>query len=439
MGRLDVAPGHPGSDPLPELILPVPSEGGEWSLDRTEAALAALGDPHERVPTIHVAGTNGKGSVSAMLASVLFRSGLRTGLYTSPHLVAFRERFVVQGKPIARSSLVRAAEQAYEAIAAQELTYFEAATVLAFQAFATEAVDVAVVEVGLGGRLDATNVVTPLVSVVTNVALDHQDYLGASVEAIAREKAGIIKVGVPVVTGSTDPRVLAVLDQVAADHGARCHHVDSPNPDEIEWRPDGSIVRLATRRWGSLSLHVPLPGAHQAHNAAIAVGCLECLPEALTPSREAVLDGVSATRWPGRFQEVLLDGRTWIFDVAHNSAGVRALVAALTNRAPPGPRVAVVGVLADKDWKDMVPLVAGVVDHMILTDPTSAPAARRWDPSAVAAALSDQMPVRVERDLEAALEHAESIARGGTVLVTGSHHTVGDALVILGLHDCEPG
>ncbi len=440
---MDVAPGHPGSDPLPDLILPPPAEGGEWTLDPTRSALAALGDPQHSMATIHVAGTNGKGSVAAMLASVLRRAGHRTGLYTSPHLCAFRERFRIDGEPVSRASITAAAAGAHDAIAAANLTYFEAATVLAFQVFAQEGVEVAVVEVGLGGRLDATNVIDPVLTIVTNVDLDHQDFLGGALEDIAMEKAGVFKPGVRAVTGAEDPRVLDVLRKAATQVGAPLEEV-SRSGYAVEEVGGGAVVRLDTAAWGPLSLRVPMAGAHQAHNAAVALRGLERLEGSLRPDRVAVEEGFAGVRWPGRMQVEVVAGTTWVFDVAHNPAAALALEAALDALDPPRPRVAVVGVLADKDWKAMLPPVARAVDAMILTDPPSAPQSRRWDPVEAAAdaeagwaANADGLEVGLR--FEEALRRAEAMAQSGTVVVTGSHHTVGDALLVLGLAPCEPG
>jgi dihydrofolate synthase/folylpolyglutamate synthase len=433
---VDVAPGHPGSDPLPDRILPPPAEGGEWTLTRTRSVLAELGDPQLAYDTIHVGGTNGKGSVAAMVASVLTNCGHRVGLYTSPHLCAFRERFRIDGAPIARDSLMTAATEAYSTIAAGGLTYFEAATVLGFHAFARARVDVAVVEVGLGGRLDATNVLDPRVTVVTNVALDHQEFLGGTLAQIAAEKAGIVKTGVPLVTAARGT-ALTVLRRVAARVGAPMHEVSAPT---VEPAGHGSMIRVSwAGEEGGVGLTVPLAGAHQALNAAVAVRCLDLLPDRLRPSSTELRVGLARTRWPGRLQVEHTGNVTWLFDVAHNPDGAEALAAALAVMDLPSPRVAVIGVLADKDWAAMIPPVAERVERVILVDPPSAPQVRRWNPHDAARALDLKARVTAHSDFAAAIEEARAVADGGSVIVTGSHHTVGDALLELGMAPCEPG
>ncbi|MGW8267903.1 MAG: bifunctional folylpolyglutamate synthase/dihydrofolate synthase, partial [Longimicrobiales bacterium] len=265
-----------GGDVPLDRILPPLSVGVEWGLERTEKALEALGNPHRSYPSIHVGGTNGKGSVAAVLGSVLGHSGLRVGLYTSPHLCSFRERFQIEGIPVSVQDLQDAGEEVRGLLADAGLTFFEAATVLAFHLFAEAEVDVAVIEVGLGGRLDSTNVIGPRLVAITNVAFDHHEYLGDTLQEITREKAGIIKPGVPVVTAETDPDLLEIFrDRVRAVR-APFHSLDPARVvKELEVAPRGNAFTLSTGSWGDLPLISPLPGAHQAGNVALAVSCLE--------------------------------------------------------------------------------------------------------------------------------------------------------------------
>lgn len=398
--------------------------------------MADLGDPHRRYPTVHVGGTNGKGSVAATIAQVLRAAGRRTGLYTSPHLCSFRERFQVDGGALCEGRLLDLAEDLRGPIARHGLTYFEAATVLGFHAFAAEAVDVAVVEVGLGGRLDATNVVVPEVAIVTNIALDHAEYLGDTVELIAGEKAGIAKPGVPMVTAETDPSVLAVLRAACDRVGAPFHALAPERVRAVEVDGQGTSFRFDARGWGVLDLRTPLIGRHQAANAALAVDAVGLLGETLRPSADAVRAGVAGVRWPGRDQIEVVDGRTWLLDVAHNPAGIASLVDVLSRIDLPRPLVAVVGVLADKEWREMLPPILRRVDRALLTAPPSATGERRWDPEAAAAGvraeLPDGYPLATETDFGAALAAARRAAGSGTVVVTGSCYTVGDALRVLG-------
>jgi dihydrofolate synthase / folylpolyglutamate synthase len=410
-------------------LFPRLTGGIRWGLDRTLSLLETVGNPHRDYPTIHVGGTNGKGSVAAMVESVLRQSGQRTGLYTSPHLVDFRERIQFSGEPIAERALLDAARTLWPAVQASVPSFFEAATVIAFLAMSRETVDVAVVEVGMGGRLDSTNVVDPEVAIVTNVAMDHAQYLGHDLTTIAGEKAGIIKPGVPVVTGATEPEVLAVLERRAREVGAELHRVQRP---ECAVDATGTRVELDTI-WGRLSLRLPLTGRHQAANLAVAVRALELLPAARRPDRAAVEAGVAATHWPGRLQIERRGATTWIFDVAHNAAGVESLVDALSDVGPPRPVVALIGVMGDKDWGRMLPPLFAYADAAVLAEPPSAPPERRWDPEAVLVDMAGASAGRVVRPFPAAVAAAAAAAVGGTVLCTGSVHTVGDTMLALGI------
>jgi dihydrofolate synthase / folylpolyglutamate synthase len=423
-----------GDIPL-DRVFPTLPTGVEWGLGRTEELLTEIGDPHRTYPSLHVGGTNGKGSVAAVWARVLQEEGRRVGLYTSPHLCSFRERFQVDGRPVSTSTLLAAADELRDAIARLGLTFFEAATVLAFHLFAREGVEVAVVEVGLGGRLDSTNVVVPEVTAITNVALDHSEYLGHTLESIAGEKAGIIKSGVPVVTGERDGALCEIFRARAESVGAPFH---SMNPAEevrgLMVSTDGNSFGLRTETWGELELRTPLPGRHQAHNAALAVRALELLPEGLRPRGDSVLRGVSGVRWPGRLQIHRGAQGTWVFDVAHNTAGVRALAASIPRLGLPEPLVLLVGIQGDKDWRSMLPPIFEMAGEAVLTQPPSVPPGRRWDPVEAAGAVKVRPKnLHILADFQEALEAARSAAGEGTVLVTGSHHTVGDAMNLLGI------
>ncbi|MCG6989087.1 MAG: bifunctional folylpolyglutamate synthase/dihydrofolate synthase [Gemmatimonadetes bacterium] len=426
--RLD----RPFADPLVGRLFPPLATGVHWGLERTRDALSFLGDPHRRFPVLHVGGTNGKGSVATTLAAVLNRSGVRTGCFTSPHLCSFRERVVVGGEALAEEVLTERAAEIADAVRRFGLTFFEAVTVLGLHAFARERVDLAVAEVGLGGRLDATNVVTPLVSAVTNVAMDHAEYLGDTLPLIAREKAGIVKRGVPFVTAEPDPAIFELFRSIAGERGAPFFGVRPGDLSGIDVARDHTAFTLRTRAWGELRVRTPLVGRHQAANAALAVEILEHLPDGLRPDAEAVLTGVAQVVHPGRDQIEVIDGTTWLLDVAHNTAGVLSLVDTLDRVALPEPVVALVGVLGDKDWRVMLPPLLSRTDRAVLTQPPSAPPERRWDVEDAAGAVEHVCPLRVEEDFVAALESARKEAAGGTVVVTGSCHTVGSALKVLG-------
>jgi dihydrofolate synthase/folylpolyglutamate synthase len=414
-------------------MFPPLAVGVHWGLERTAGALDALGNPQRSYPTLHVGGTNGKGSVAATLAAVLEEAGLRTGCFTSPHLCSFRERMVVGGSALSEATLLERAAEVRDVVVLHGLTFFEAATVLGLHAFAREGVDVAVAEVGLGGRLDATNVLTPIVSAVTNVAMDHSDYLGDTLPEIASEKAGILKPGVPFVTAEIAEELLEVFRRIARDRGAPLFVLDPRSAvEDLEIARDHTAFSMDTRSWGRLRLCTPLVGRHQAANAALAVEILEHLPPHLRPGKEAVVTGVGRVVHPGRDQIEVIDGGTWLFDVAHNTAGIHSLVDTVDRLDLPRPLVALVGVLGDKDWRSMLPPLFSRSDYAVLTQPPSAPPERRWDAKAAADAVAHVCPMRVETDFPRALDRARTEAANGTVVVTGSVHTVGSALTVLG-------
>jgi dihydrofolate synthase/folylpolyglutamate synthase len=418
-------------DALIAELFPRLTGGIRWGLERTARLLAEVGDPHTRFASLHVGGTNGKGSVAATLASVLRAAGRRVGLYTSPHLCSFRERIQIDGAAIEKPALLAAAERLWPAIRRERPSFFEATTAIALLALAEAGVEIAVIEVGLGGRLDATNVIMPEVCVLTNVSLDHVQYLGSTVEAVAREKAGIIKPGVPVVTGEWHGVAHDVFRWRAAEVRSPLHAL-RPEAYAIERTTLAGTILSVERSDGPLRLEAPLLGAHQAGNVALAVRALEALPASLRPDRAAVTRGVAAVRWPGRLQQERIGGVPWLFDVAHNVAGVEALVAALAQLPVPRPVVAVVGVLGDKDWAGMIRPLYTAAERVLLTEPPTAPAERRWDPARVLDEVASPRAL-VVRDFHAALAVAQraAAAQGGSVLVTGSFHTVGDALIAL--------
>lgn len=421
-----------------DMLFPEAPNAVDWGLARMESALSQLGDPHRRYRCLHVGGTNGKGSVASTWATILQHQGHRTGLYTSPHLCSFRERIMVGGRPLPAGRLAETAARIRPLATELRMSFFEATTLLALVVFAEEEVDTACVEVGLGGRLDATNVITPEVAAITNVALDHQDYLGHSLEEIAYEKAGIMKPRVPLVTAEGRPAVQDVLRARATEIGAPLHLVD-PRRDIVDLRlgPVATRFGLRTRQGDTLELETPLPGAHQATNAALAVRALELLPN--PPSRDALIRGVAGVKWPGRGQIRRIDDHLFIFDVAHNVAAVGALVRVLADLAPPRPIVLLTGILGDKDWSRMLPPLVDMADHAVFTVPSSAPAERIWNPHEVAAEVSRGATIEVEDDVGTALYRAMALAGTGTIVVTGSCHTVGDVLLVLGLSPFEPG
>ena len=362
-----------------------------------------LGRPDRHFPAIHIGGTNGKGSTCAFIANELMAQGWRVGLYTSPHLVSPTERITVDGVPIGEDAFTEWTAQLKTHIERVDASFFEATTALAFADFAARDVDIAVVEVGLGGRLDATNVLMPLVSAVTKIALEHAEYLGPDLKGIAREKAGIAKPKVPFVTGESDPEIRAEIVKEAKRRGAE------------------PIITVDTTLAPRKDTRLGLRGRHQLANALVAHGVLNALPAPFGPVGKNLPGSFADAYIPARFE---LRGK-WIFDVAHNPDGMKVVADAVQTAQPPirRPLHALVGIRNDKDWRAMLEILRPVVDRLVLTVPPSIPVMQRWSLDDLDA-LSHFDP-----DFTHALEDIQQGA--GSVLVTGSFHTVGDALARL--------
>lgn len=400
--------------------------GMRMDLGPISRLLDAVDRPHESYVVLHVGGTNGKGSTAAMLASIVRAAGYSVGLYTSPHLVDFTERIRINGAPITMDEVAAFADELRGRMPSDlDPTFFEFTTALAFLAFARARVDVAVVEVGMGGRLDATNVVRPLVSIVTNVDVDHQRYLGDTVAAIAQEKAGIIKPGVPVVTAATHPDALEVLAARAAERCApliligRDARVEGASPATFAYR--GVTDRLD-------GLTCPLLGRHQLTNAATVLAAVELAgTRGLSISEAAVRRGLAGVRWEGRL-EVLRHRPRIMVDGAHNAAGAAALADFLRGERSAGRmgRLTVVfGILADKDLPAIIERVGALADEIVLTEPSyhrAAPIDALRD-----AASSLAVPVRIAPSVARALEEVEArLAPDDWCVITGSLYTVGE-------------
>ena len=383
----------------------------KFGLETTRELLVLLGAPHRLIPTIHIGGTNGKGSVSTLAAESLQEAGWRVGMYTSPHLVSFRERIRVDGVPITADAVAAWTTLLRPEIEARQATFFEATTAIAFADFAARGAEIAVVEVGLGGRLDSTNVVTPLVSAVTKVAMDHMKYLGDTLERIAVEKAGIAKEGVPFVIGEMDPGLAGVLRETARRLGGAVQVVP------------------ANERWSG---PLALDGPHQRRNAAVANAVLQALPDRYRPDAPAIGRGFARARVPGRFDR---RGK-WLFDVAHNPDGMRALVAALDASDLPRPIHALVSILGDKEWAPMLVELDRGIDRGVLTIAPTAEG-RGWTTDWLQQWLNDPARPHAKAEWSLRPEFRQALAevqRGaGTILVTGSFHTVGDVMEKLGL------
>jgi len=393
-------------------------------LARTEALLAEMGSPHRNLTAIHVAGTNGKGSVVATCEALLRARGYRVGKYTSPHLIDFRERITIDGRPISEAEVLEFLARWIPFAEELGATFFEVTTALAFDWLAKNNTDVCVIETGLGGRLDSTNVLAPSVATVTSIGLDHTDLLGDTLDAIAREKAGIFKPGAPAVIGEAAADIRDLLVRCAQDAGA----VPIVPVDE-RYGIQNVRVTLRGTSFGLTNqgerhrVTTPLLGIYQARNTVTALATLEVMGKDYLPIPSQISRALAKLFLPGRFQR---RGRM-VFDVAHNPAGARTVARTISDLNLPRPRTALVAVLSDKDWRGMISELSAAVDRFVFTVAPSAPADRKWNPrEADAFAKGQGLVAESEPDLDAAL----SVARRsrGTLLVTGSFHTVGDVM-----------
>ena len=409
------------------------AKGMDFKLERVALALQRLGDPHRAYPSLHIAGTNGKGSVAAMLDACLGAAGYRVGRYTSPHLVELGERICVAGVPMARAELVAVADEVRAATLAHGigLTFFEILTVMAFRHFAHAGIDVAVVEVGLGGRLDATNVIDPLVAVITTIGRDHTEWLGDDLAQIATEKGGIIKPGRPVVLGHIGGEASDVLWRLAEERGAPVLAVGR------DYRVlGGGALHFEGLGWHLRDLHLALRGAHQRDNAGTALAALGAVREALPVDDAAARRGLATVRWPGRLEIVDTSPLTSL-DAAHNADGIDALVAELSGLTGGRPVDLLFAVMADKDWSTMVQRLAPYCRSAVVTEvlpPRGAAAAR------VAAAFPASCPATAEPDVGRAWRRVrERAGRDGIVVAAGSLFLIGE-LTRLGIgRPAHPG
>ena len=328
--------------------------GAKFGLENTFKLAALAGNPQNQLRFIHVAGTNGKGSTCAMLESIYRAAGLRVGLYTSPHLVAFGERIQVNRRSLAEADVVRLVQELQPLLkefpVGHHPTFFEAVTVMALRYFAEQKCDLVIWETGLGGRLDSTNIVTPLASVITNIQFDHQRWLGETLDRIAAEKAGILKPGVPIITGTEEPQALAVIQETALQQSS----------------PLTLVTPAHTQHPPLDSLKLPLLGWHQRMNAAVALATVRALQTQLPVSEENFRIGLASVRWPGRLQLVERPGAQRILlDGAHNSAGATSLRAALEEHFPATRPAFILGIMADKDWDLMCEILAPLARRIL--------------------------------------------------------------------------
>lgn len=396
-------------------------------LERVSGLLEVLGNPQQRLRVFHVAGTNGKGSVCATLEAVLRAQGRRVGKYTSPHLVDFRERLVVNGVPIEPAFVVEFVERHVGTVERLGATFFEATTAMAFDWFVRQAVDVLVLETGLGGRLDATNVVQPIVAGVSSISIDHVEYLGDTRQSIAMEKAGIYKSGAGAVVGEPDRGIAALLAASAERVGA-APIIDvwrEVPPSDV--RVDAAGTEFSISLAGETArLRIPLTGTHQASNASVALAMLHAAGGTYRQSLASMQDGLAAVRLPGRIHRV---GQI-IFDVAHNEDGAAVLADTLQALRVARPVKCLMCALADKDWRHMMDMLASEVDEFIFVNAPTAPTSRMWRLGDVQSyAAYRGYCASIDEDFDRAIDAA--LTNAATTLITGSFHTVGDAMARL--------
>jgi len=414
-----------------DFLFNLESSAIKLGLDNTINLLAAVGDPQRRFESVHIAGTNGKGSVACFLNSILCHSGRSTGLFTSPHLVDYRERIRIDGKAIARGEVSRLVSAVQGHVKRIGASYFEATTAVAFEYFADHAIDIAVVEVGMGGRLDSTNVIEPLATCVTTIDFDHEKYLGRTLSEIAGEKAGIIKPGVPLVCGSMPDAALATISAVARKKKARLFQVGRhASAERLTSGLDGSVFDyrgLGPRR----RLRTRLLGAHQVANAAVAVLVAEVLKSAGAGiTSDSIEAGVESAFWPGRFQ-VLRKRPLVICDGAHNASGARALAAGLDDLRIGGAET-VFGVLRDKNYARMLRILSSRSAEFVFTKPVSPRAlpVRKLVEEGRRAGLAFTSAGSLDKAVAIGLERARRAGR--PVVVCGSLYAIGEAMRFFG-------
>ncbi len=416
-------------------------------LDAMHSFMARVGNPEKSLKTVHVAGTNGKGSMSMTLMTILSKAGYRVGLYTSPHLSSVRERFRINDTFITESKFAELASRIRGVLGDDKITYFEFTTALAFLWFSEENPDMVVLETGLGGRLDATNIVSPLVAVITNVSMDHEAYLGDTISAVAFEKAGIIKPGVPVVSAVKEGAGLTEI--VASCEKNRARLLLFGRDFGAGLTADGLWQWLGNKDFSNSlykGLRCSMKGGYQVENASLALAVLELLKtEGLKVSEACIRQGLASVHWPGRQEYFCLDrssrkvvsetGNTgtvaYLLDGAHNPAGVESLVATLKIECSHKRLILVWGAMTDKDLQKTLALIAPLADTIIFTKPVGERSAEPDELLANVPAGAKERCV-IQPDVSIAIEKAEELAGGGDlILVAGSLYLIGAARTLL--------
>ena len=398
--------------------------GIKFGLSKTENLLKAFGSPHDGQAYVHIAGTNGKGSVAAFIGSILKEAGLKVGFYSSPHLVRFTERFRINGEEMRQDTAAELIDELRRAFVPEEPpTFFEATTAMALIYFAREKTDLAIMEVGMGGRLDATNVITPMVCGITNVSMEHQEFLGNRLVDITHEKGGIIKKGVDVVTAASRPAVIKTLETIATERGAPFWRVGK----DIRYRTTASGLSYRGLRLRVKGIRLGLQGILQARNAALALGIIERLGEkGVVVSEGEIRKGLKKTVWTGRMQ-VVRTHPTILLDGAHNPGALRMLARSIRADFKYRRLILVMGVMADKAIGEMMRIIVPLADYVICTRPRYSRAADPETLMAKAAPLGkpgETVPVLTDA-LSRAIESADP---QDLIVVCGSLFTVGEAL-----------
>jgi dihydrofolate synthase/folylpolyglutamate synthase len=398
--------------------------GAKFGLANTFKLTELAGNPQDRLRFIHVAGTNGKGSTCAMLESIYRQAGLRVGLFTSPHLVAFCERIQIDRRPIPETEVARLVQQIQTLLKGfapdEHPTFFEVVTVMALAYFASEGCDLVIWETGLGGRLDATNIVQPLASVITNIQYDHQKYLGETLASIAAEKAGIIKHGSPVITGTDAAEALEVIRRKALE-------LDAPFTVVGSWQAHEPPLD---------TLPLPLLGEHQKMNAAVAIATVHALAAVIPCTRAAIHSGLSHVYWPGRLQLATVgSGQKFLLDGAHNLSGAESLATALETYFPDSKPALILGILKDKDWTHMCQRLAPLAGKVLLVPVHSERTAEPHGLAEVCRLANSDAEVTECASMSEALVLS---AKSPFVTVAGSLYLIGEAMELLGLSPTKP-
>ena len=401
--------------------------GIKFGLAKTSNILKAFGNPHLGRKYIHIGGTNGKGSVAAMVESMLLRAGLNVGFFSSPHLVHFTERFRINGEQVAPEKIVRIVEDLKRVIDPDHLpTFFEVTTAMALILFAREDLDISIMEVGMGGRLDATNIITPLVSVITNISLEHQNFLGSRLVDIAGEKAGIIKNGVDLVTGANQAPVVKAFESICREKEAPFWRVGK----DFRYRTHATNFNYYGLKRSFKNIELSLRGKFQCRNATLALAVMELLEKkGVRFSTQDLLDGLKSTHWPGRMQ-VIAENPLIILDGGHNPAAIKKLSESVRDCFTYKRLILVLGVMEDKDIKGITEGIVPMADYVIYTRPDYYRSAK--PEKIMSAAAVFQKEGEIQPSIPSALDKAGKIADPeDMILICGSLFTVGEALTCL--------